>query len=125
MDFGRNFYHFLITQEPEIAYEVRQDYVQTMSKLYFSYFKVPTILEVSNYYCACPNAASLQSYSTRLLKLVDSNSVNKDDVLGAEDASLGAAAAAAARSLFGRAAPSARSSNTKSTIFTLGNRITC
>lgn len=40
MSFQRNFYHFLITQEPEIAYEVRQDYVQTMSKLYFSYFKV-------------------------------------------------------------------------------------
>ena len=28
-----------MTQEPEIAYEVRQDYVQTMSKLYYSYFK--------------------------------------------------------------------------------------
>ena len=41
--FSRNFYHFLITQEPEIAYEVRQDYVQTMSKLYFSYFKVCVI----------------------------------------------------------------------------------
>ncbi|XP_046653328.1 vacuolar protein sorting-associated protein 52 homolog isoform X1 [Daphnia pulicaria] len=98
----KNFYHFLITQEPEIAYEVRQDYVQTMSKLYFSYFK---------------------SYSTRLLKLVDSNSVNKDDVLASEDASLGAAAAAAARSLFGRAAPSGRSSSSKSTVFTLGTRI--
>ena len=36
---NRNFYHFLMTQEPEIAYEVRQDYVQTMSKLYYSYFK--------------------------------------------------------------------------------------
>ena len=64
---------------------------------------------------------SLQSYSTRLLKLVDSNSVNKDDVLGSEDASLGAAAAAAARSLFGRAAPSGRNSSSKSTVFTLGN----
>lgn len=63
-----------------------------------------------------------QSYSTRLLKLVDSNSVNKDDVLGSEDASLGAAAAAAARSLFGRAAPSGRSSSSKATVFTLGNR---
>jgi hypothetical protein len=53
---------------------------------------------------------------------VDSNSVNKDDVLGSEDASLGAAAAAAARSLFGRAAPSGRSSSSKSTVFTLGNK---
>jgi hypothetical protein len=54
---------------------------------------------------------------------VDSNSVNKDDVLASEDASLGAAAAAAARSLFGRAAPSGRSSSSKSTVFTLGNKI--
>lgn len=52
---------------------------------------------------------------------MDSNSVNKDDVLASEDASLGAAAAAAARSLFGRAAPSGRSSSSKSTVFTLGN----
>lgn len=52
---------------------------------------------------------------------MDTNSVNKDDVLGSEDASLGAAAAAAARSLFGRAAPSARNSSSKSTVFTLGN----
>lgn len=98
----KNFYHFLITQEPEIAYEIRQEYLQTMSKLYFSYFK---------------------SYATRLLKLVDSNNVNKDDLLGAEDSSLGAAAAAAARSLFGRAAPVGRSSSNKSTVFTLGTRI--
>jgi len=51
---------------------------------------------------------------------VDSNNVNKDDLLGAEDSSLGAAAAAAARSLFGRAAPIGRSSSNKSTVFTLG-----
>ena len=56
------------------------------------------------------------------MKLVDSNSVNKEDILGAEDSSLGASAAAAARSLFGRAAPAARSSNSKSTVFTLGTR---
>lgn len=62
----------------------------------------------------------LQSYATRLLKLVDSNSVSKEDVLGSDDASLGAAAAAAARSLFGRAAPVGRSSSTKATVFTLG-----
>lgn len=65
----------------------------------------------------------LQSYATRLLRLVDSNGVNKDDVLGAEDASLGAAAAAAARSLFGRAAPAGRTSNAKSTVFTLGTSL--
>ena len=65
----------------------------------------------------------LQSYSTRLLKLVDSNGVNKEDVLGAEDSSLGAAAAPAARSLFGRAAPAARGSSSKSTVFTLGTRM--
>lgn len=54
------------------------------------------------------------------MKLVDSNSVTKEDVLGSEDASLGAAAAAAARSLFGRAAPAGRSSSAKATVFTLG-----
>ena len=35
---------------------------------------------------------------------------------------MGAAAAAAARSLFGRAAPSGRNSSSKSTVFTLGNQ---
>ena len=98
----KNFYLFLVTQEPEVAAEVRQDYISTMSKLYYSYFK---------------------SYATRLLKLVEANGVTKEDVLGAEDSSLGAAAAAAARSLFGRAAPAARSSSSKSTIFTLGTYI--
>lgn len=36
----RNFYHFVLIQEPEIANEIKQDYIQTMSKLYYSYFKV-------------------------------------------------------------------------------------
>ena len=61
-----------------------------------------------------------QSYATRLSKLIDSNSVNKDDVLGAEDSSLGASAAAAARSFFGKAATVSRSSSSKTTVFTLG-----
>lgn len=62
----------------------------------------------------------MKSYASRLLKLIDSNNVNKDDLLGAEDSSLGAAAAAAARSLFGRAAPTSRNTSNKSTVFTLG-----
>ena len=62
-----------------------------------------------------------QSYATRLLRLVDTSSVNKDDVLGAEDSSLGASAAAAARSFFGKAATVSKSSSSKTTVFTLGN----
>ncbi|XP_076353469.1 vacuolar protein sorting 52 isoform X6 [Tachypleus tridentatus] len=42
------FYQFLMTHEREVAREIRDEYVDTMSKIYFSYFK---------------------SYTTRLMKL--------------------------------------------------------
>ena len=44
----RFFYKFLVANEREVAREIRDDYIETMSKVYFSYFK---------------------SYSTRLMKL--------------------------------------------------------
>lgn len=44
----RFFYQFLLANERTVAKEIRDEYVDTMSKIYFSYFK---------------------SYSSRLLKV--------------------------------------------------------
>ncbi|XP_051925811.1 vacuolar protein sorting-associated protein 52 homolog [Hippocampus zosterae] len=60
----RFFYQFLLANERTVAKEVRDDYVDTMSKIYFSYFK---------------------SYSGRLLKVQYEEVANKDDLMGVED----------------------------------------
>ncbi|XP_043239477.1 vacuolar protein sorting-associated protein 52 homolog isoform X3 [Amphibalanus amphitrite] len=67
------FYKFLVANEREVAREIRDDYIETMSKVYFSYFK---------------------SYSTRLMKLQFEEGPTKDDLLAADEA--------ASRSLFGK-----------------------
>ncbi|XP_037080746.1 vacuolar protein sorting-associated protein 52 homolog [Pollicipes pollicipes] len=69
------FYKFLVANEREVAREIRDDYIETMSKVYFSYFK---------------------SYSARLMKLQFEEGPTKDDLLAADEA--------AARSLFARPA---------------------
>ncbi|XP_076353464.1 vacuolar protein sorting 52 isoform X4 [Tachypleus tridentatus] len=58
------FYQFLMTHEREVAREIRDEYVDTMSKIYFSYFK---------------------SYTTRLMKLQFEETADKDDLMGVED----------------------------------------
>ncbi|KAM9775898.1 vacuolar protein sorting-associated protein 52 homolog isoform 2-T2 [Syngnathus typhle] len=60
----RFFYQFLLANERTVAKEVRDDYVDTMSKIYFSYFK---------------------SYSSRLLKVQYEEVADKDDLMGVED----------------------------------------
>ncbi|XP_077404037.1 vacuolar protein sorting-associated protein 52 homolog isoform X2 [Vanacampus margaritifer] len=60
----RFFYQFLLANERTVAKEVRDDYVDTMSKIYFSYFK---------------------SYSGRLLKVQYEEVADKDDLMGVED----------------------------------------
>ncbi|XP_041822971.1 vacuolar protein sorting-associated protein 52 homolog [Melanotaenia boesemani] len=60
----RFFYQFLLANERTVAKEVRDDYVDTMSKIYYSYFK---------------------SYSGRLLKVQYEEVADKDDLMGVED----------------------------------------
>uniref|UniRef100_A0A3P8WXB3 Vacuolar protein sorting-associated protein 52 homolog n=1 Tax=Cynoglossus semilaevis TaxID=244447 RepID=A0A3P8WXB3_CYNSE len=62
----RFFYQFLLANERTVAKEIRDEYVDTMSKIYFSYFK---------------------SYSSRLLKVQYEEVADKDDLMGVEDTS--------------------------------------
>lgn len=60
----RYFYLFLLGNERGAAQEVRQQYVDTMSKIYLSYFK---------------------AYTARLMKLQFEEVAEKDDLMGVED----------------------------------------
>ncbi|XP_060706512.1 vacuolar protein sorting-associated protein 52 homolog isoform X2 [Hemiscyllium ocellatum] len=60
----RFFYQFLLATERHVAKEIRDEYVDTMSKIYFSYFK---------------------SYSSRLMKVQYEEVADKDDLMGVED----------------------------------------
>ncbi|GCC40040.1 hypothetical protein chiPu_0024219, partial [Chiloscyllium punctatum] len=55
---------FLLANERHVAKEIRDEYVDTMSKIYFSYFK---------------------SYSSRLMKVQYEEVADKDDLMGVED----------------------------------------
>ncbi|KAJ8273736.1 hypothetical protein GJAV_G00104970 [Gymnothorax javanicus] len=89
----RFFYQFLLANERQVAKEVRDEYVDTMSKIYYSYFK---------------------SYSGRLLKVQYEEVADKDDLMGVEDT-----AKKDILSLCFFSKPSLKSRNT---IFTLGQR---
>ncbi|XP_014253461.1 vacuolar protein sorting-associated protein 52 homolog [Cimex lectularius] len=58
------FYEFVLTNEREVAREICEEYTDTMSKIYYSYFK---------------------SYSSLLSKLVYENAATKDDLMGIEE----------------------------------------
>uniref|UniRef100_A0A3Q0RD48 Vacuolar protein sorting-associated protein 52 homolog n=1 Tax=Amphilophus citrinellus TaxID=61819 RepID=A0A3Q0RD48_AMPCI len=88
----RFFYQFLLANERTVAKEIRDEYVDTMSKIYYSYFK---------------------SYSGRLLKVQYEEVADKDDLMGVEDT----AKKDILYSFFSK--PSLKSRNT---IFTLGQR---
>lgn len=66
-------YEFLLLNERNTAEEISNEYVDTMSKIYFSYFK---------------------SYEGRIMKLLYEESTTKDDLMGIEDT--------ATRSLFNK-----------------------
>ncbi|XP_048244893.1 vacuolar protein sorting-associated protein 52 homolog isoform X2 [Haliotis rufescens] len=90
----RFFNEFLMANERHIAKEIRDEYIDTMSKIYYSYFK---------------------GYSSRLMKLqpiqlMFEEMATRDDLMGVEDT--------AKKSFF-----SSRPSLTnRSTVFTLGHR---
>uniref|UniRef100_A0A8C4JRE0 Vacuolar protein sorting-associated protein 52 homolog n=1 Tax=Dromaius novaehollandiae TaxID=8790 RepID=A0A8C4JRE0_DRONO len=60
----RFFYQFLLGNERAVAQELREQYVETMSKIYLSYFK---------------------SYTSRLMKIQYEEVAEKDDLMGVED----------------------------------------
>lgn len=57
------FYEFILVNEENVANEIQEEYVDTMSKVYYSYFK---------------------SYSSRLMKLQFEERPTKDDLMGIE-----------------------------------------
>ncbi|KZC07304.1 PREDICTED: vacuolar protein sorting-associated protein 52 homolog [Dufourea novaeangliae] len=58
------FFEFILANERNVAEEICGEYVSTMSKIYYSYFK---------------------SYSSRLMKLQFEEGASKDDLMGVED----------------------------------------
>lgn len=58
------FFEFILSNERNVAQEICGEYVDTMSKIYYSYFK---------------------SYSGRLMKLQFEEGATKDDLMGIED----------------------------------------
>ncbi|KAK0406157.1 hypothetical protein QR680_018400 [Steinernema hermaphroditum] len=61
---NRFFYEFFLANDRQVAREIRDEYIDTVSKMFFSYFK---------------------TYASRLFKLQMADSATKDDLLGAED----------------------------------------
>ncbi|XP_011252571.1 vacuolar protein sorting-associated protein 52 homolog [Camponotus floridanus] len=58
------FFEFVLANERNVAEEICAEYIDTMSKIYYSYFK---------------------SYSSRLMKLQFEERASKDDLMGVED----------------------------------------
>ncbi|CAK9833190.1 Vacuolar protein sorting-associated protein 52 homolog [Anthophora retusa] len=58
------FFEFILANERNVAEEICGEYISTMSKIYYSYFK---------------------SYSSRLMKLQFEEGATKDDLMGVED----------------------------------------
>ncbi|XP_012256870.2 vacuolar protein sorting-associated protein 52 homolog [Athalia rosae] len=58
------FFEFVLSNERNVAEEICGEYIDTMSKIYYSYFK---------------------SYSSRLMKLQFEEAATKDDLMGVED----------------------------------------
>lgn len=58
------FYEFILSNERNVAQEICNEYIDTMSRIYFSYFK---------------------SYSGRIMKLQFEEGATKDDLMGIED----------------------------------------
>lgn len=61
---GKFYYKFLVTHDRDVAREIRDEYTETLSKMYYSYFK---------------------SYVSRLMKLQYEEVADKDDLMGVED----------------------------------------
>lgn len=60
----KSFFEFILSNERQVAQEICNEYIDTMSKIYYSYFK---------------------SYSSKLSSLQFEESVTKDDLMGIEE----------------------------------------
>ncbi|CAH2314573.1 Hypothetical predicted protein [Pelobates cultripes] len=90
----RFFYQFLLANERSVAQEIQDEYVETMSKVYLSYFK---------------------SYTSRLMKVQYEEVAEKDDLMGIEDTG------GLCFYLFSQK-PTKPALRSKNTVFTVGNR---
>ncbi|CAD6189177.1 unnamed protein product [Caenorhabditis auriculariae] len=90
---SRFFYEFTLKHDPAVAQEIQDEYIDTISKMFFTYFK---------------------AYASRLFKLMMKDAATKEDVLGATDVVKGGAIAG----LFG-SKPQVRN---RATVFSLGSR---
>ncbi|KAI6173973.1 Vacuolar protein sorting-associated protein 52-like protein [Aphelenchoides besseyi] len=95
---NRFFYEFLLANDRALAREIKDEYTDTLSKMFFSYFK---------------------TYVSRLFKLQMADSATKEDLLGAEDvAKIGYANIPNISNIFS-SKPHTRS---RATVFSLGGR---
>jgi len=102
------FFEFILSNERHVAQEICSEYIDTMGKIYYSYFKVCVRYCGSLVYSTLNTF--LQSYSTRLTSLKFEESCTKDDLMGIEDN--------ASKGIFSKTT----SLKHKSTIFTIGKR---
>ncbi|XP_040573609.1 vacuolar protein sorting-associated protein 52 homolog [Lepeophtheirus salmonis] len=89
------YYKFVMANNRDVAKEIKDEYVDTMSKVLFSYFK---------------------SYSGRLLKLQYGDLASREDLLGADDSKLGRFSGP---SFIFSSKPNLKN---KATVFSLGSR---
>lgn len=93
------FFKFLATHERDIAREIQTEYIETMSKVYYSYFK---------------------DYVGKLSKLVFDELPDRDDLMGCEDS--GHAKVARSTSLFHLTKSNAPTMRHRANVFSLGDR---
>ncbi|CAI5453991.1 unnamed protein product [Caenorhabditis angaria] len=89
----RFFYEFVLNHEPAIARELQDEYIDTISKMFFTYFK---------------------AYASRLFKLTMKDAASKEDSVGAIDT-----AKSSGISGFFAAKPQVRN---RATVFSIGQR---
>ncbi|CAG0919805.1 unnamed protein product [Notodromas monacha] len=85
-------FQFLMAHEKEIAREIRDEYVETLSKVYYSYFK---------------------AYASRIMKLLTDETASREDMLGTTES------IRSSGGLFSGSRPQMRN---KSTMFSVGKR---
>lgn len=106
------FFEFILFNERQVGQEICSEYVDTMSKIYYSYFKVSAKSDIKVIFRFWLNKIiSLQSYSSRLAALKFEDPVTKDNLMGNEDTTN-------KQSIFSKSS----ALRNKGTIFTIGNR---
>lgn len=111
------FFEFILCNERQVGQEICNEYVDTMSKIYYSYFKVTmgsiTLFHYIRIFGTILNSQHIffQSYSTRLSALLFEDAISIHDMMGIEE--LGNK-----QSIFTKTAPL----RNRGTTFTIGKR---